>query len=246
MPRGTNLTELIQMFRAEAGHSTSVAAGIDNEAAIIQKLRRSQQMLYDEYDWPFLREEWKIVLQAGERYYDLPTAITYPGQGALNTERIEEAWIDYSGRPITIERGIGQPQYAQYNSDEGTRAGPARRWDIKRPDASKEQIEMWPIPVDNTNKFWLRGIRALRPLVAAGDVCDIDDLAIVLTAVAEILARQKAADAPKVEAAAAARLKQMKARVQGASRMITMSGSSASGYNKNRGKTIVRIGSQSN
>jgi hypothetical protein len=232
------------MLRAEAGHSTSVAAGIDNEAALIQKVQRTQQMLYDEYDWPFMMNEWPIDLAAGQRYYDFPVEAGFPGNTVINLESTVSVWVDYSGRPIPLDRGIGQRQYAQTNSNNGETGSPVRRWDIKRTVDANEQIEVWPIPSDNTQDIWLHGKKKLRPLIAASDVCDIDDLAIVLTAAAEILTRQKAADATKVEAAAAARIRQLKTRTKGSTRMITMSGSSA--QNQNLGKTIIRIGSTTN
>lgn len=228
------------MLRAEAGHSVSVAAGVDNAPALTQKLRRAQVLLYDDYDWPFLRETWTIDLQAGQRYYDLPQN---PNGDRLDMERIERVTIDYSGRPVPLERGINDEQYAQTNSDNGERAGPCRRWDIKRTTAAAEQIEAWPIPVDNTNIMGFKGIRRLRSLINPEDQCDLDDQLIVLTAAAEILARQGAKDAPLVQQAAGARLKQLKARTKGASRMITMSGSSRDAELRNRGKTIIRIGS---
>lgn len=243
MARGTSLSMLFTMLRAECGHSVSVAAGIDNEAALLQKLQRTQQMLYDEYDWPFMMNEWDIPMAAGVRYYDFPTEVGFPGLTVINLESTVEAWIDYSGRPIKLDRGIGQPQYAQYNSNAPVpdQAGPVRRWDIKRSTDNREQIEVWPIPADSTNILWLAGKKKLRPLVGASDVCDIDDIAIVLTAAAEILARQKAADAPKVEAAASARLKQLKLRTKGGTKMFTLTGRQSG--NSNFGKTIIRIGS---
>ena len=243
MARGTSLSTLFTMLRAECGHSTSVAAGIDNEASLLQKLQRTQIMLYDEYDWPFMMNEWGIAMQAGVRYYDFPTEAGFPGLTVINLEGTVEAWIDYSGRPIKLDRGIGQRQYAQYNSNASSpdQADPVRRWDIKRSTDQKEQIEVWPIPASNTNILWLAGKKKLRPLVQASDVCDIDDQLIVLTAAAEILARQKAADAPKVEAAATARLKQLKERTKGGTKMFTLTG--RAGRNSNFGKTIIRIGS---
>ena len=241
--RGQNLTTLFAMLRAECGHSTSVAAGIDNEAALLQKLQRTQVMLYDEYDWPFMMNEWDIQMQGGVRYYDFPTEAGFPGSTVINLEGTVEAWIDYSGRPIPLDRGIGQRQYAQYNSNAPVpdQANPVRRWDIKRSSDNTEQIEVWPIPADNTNILWLKGKKKLRPLVAPSDVADLDDQLIVLTAAAEILARQGAKDAPKVEAAASARLKQLKMRTKGGTKMFTLTGKNPG--NSNLGKTIIRIGS---
>lgn len=243
MARGTSLSTLFMMLRAECGHSTSVAAGIDNEASLLQKLQRTQIMLYDEYDWPFMMNEWEIPMAAGVRYYDFPTEVGFSGLTAINLEGVIEAWIDYSGRPIPLMRGIGQFQYAQYNSNAPVpdQADPVRAWDIKRSTDDKEQIEVWPIPSGNTNILWLAGKKKLRPLVAASDVADLDDQLIVLTAAAEILARQKSADASKVEAAAAARLKQLKSATKGGTRMITLTGRHS--RNSNFGKTIIRIGS---
>lgn len=243
MARGTSLTQLLVMLRAEAGHSTSVAAGIDNQASLIQKLQRTQIMLYDEYDWPFMMSEWSIQMQAGQRYYDFPQETGFPGLTVINLEGIVEAWIDYSGRPIRLDRGIGQYQYAQYNSNAPTpdSADPVRRWDVKRPVDAKEQIEVWPIPASNTNIVYLKGKKVLRPLIAASDVADLDDQLIVLTTAAEILARQKAADAPDVKAAAAARMKQLKGRSKGGTSTFTLTGLNRP--NSNLGKTIIRIGS---
>lgn len=246
MARGTTLTQLLVQLRAEAGHSTSVAAGIDNEAALIQKLQRTQQMLYDEYDWPFMIKEFPINLAATQQYYDFPTEAGFPGLTAIEEEGIQEVWIDYSGRPIPLTRGISQREYAQYNSllANPDKASPVRKWDIKRSTDAKEQIEVWPIPTDNTQILTLKGKKKLRPLVAASDVAELDDILIVLTTASEILTRDKKADAKKVEGAAAARLAQLKGRSKGGTRMINMAGANRS--NNNLGKTIIRIGSQTN
>lgn len=243
MARGTQLQQLRTMLRAEVGHSTNVAAGVDNIPALNQKLSRCQIMLYDAYDWPFLREKFDITLQAGQRYYDFPTAGAGGSAYGLSSERVEKTAINYSGRPSPIDKGIDFEEYAQYNSDNGDRASPARRWDVRRTSDAKEQIEIWPIPADNTQIFSLKGIRNLRPLVADTDVCDLDDILIVLTAGAEIVARENKKDAALMRSAAAARLAQLEGRLVGPARMITMSGSSASSDQMNRGKTIIRIGS---
>jgi len=248
MARGVTLTQMIADLRAEVGHSTSSAAGKDVEASLKRKLVRTQIMLYDDYDWPFLREKWAIgtagKLSAGQRYYDFPTEAGFPGN-VINLERLEHVTINYSGKPVPLDRGISWEQYAQYNSDNNEGASPVRRWDVKRTTDDKEQIEVWPIPVDDTQILEITGIKSLRPLISNSDVCDLDDVAIVLTAAAEILARAKSADTNDVKAAAAARIKQMKGRVKAKSRMINLAGSPDS-WRTNRGKTIIRIGSQSN
>lgn len=247
MARGTQLQDVIGMVRTEAGQSASVAAGVDNLPALTQKIKRTQELYHTDYDWPFLREVFPIELAASQRYYDLPSkTLTDSSVSYLDMERIEEVAINYSGRPVPIERGISFEQYAQYNSDADTpaTASPARRWDIKRTAANTEQVEIWPIPTDDTQILSFKGIRRLRPLVSMSDVLDLDDYLIALTVASEILARMGAKDAGKVESAAAARYKQLKGRTKGAGRMIVMGG--AADRRSNLGKTIIRIGSQSN
>lgn len=245
MPRGTTLTELIRQLRTEAGQaSTQTQIGGDYEATLIQKLRRTQQMLYDDYDWPFLRIKCPINLGSGQRYYDLPFDPN-DESSQMDMERIEHVTINYSGKPTLLEKGISWEQYAQYNSDNGEQASPCRRWDIKRTSAQNEQIEAWPIPTDDTQLMEFTGIKKLRSLVFSTDVADLDDIVIVLTAASEILAKAGSKDAAKIEAAAAARLKQLKARTKGASRPVNLA-SNVNTSLSNRGKTIIRIGSQTN
>lgn len=247
MARGTQLQAIIGMVRAEAGQSTSVAAGVDNRPALIQKIQRTQELYVMAYDWPFLRDDFSVTLAANQRFYDLPSnTLVDSSVSYLDMERIELVAINYSGKPYPIDRGISFDEYAQYNSEATPpeTGSPVRRWDIKRTSAGSEQVEVWPIPTDNTQTLSFRGLRRLRPLVADSDVADLDDVLIALTVASEILARAGAKDAGKVEGAAAARYKQLKAGSKGASRMITMSGSSAQG--SGLGRTVIRIGSQTN
>lgn len=241
MARGTQLQDLVRMLRAEVGHSTKVSVGVDNLDGLVQKLQRTQVMLNDDYDWPFMRTEFEVQLQAGQRYYDLP----FGTGGQLDMERIETVATNYSGRPTPLHRGIGFENYASFNSDNGDRASPARRWDIRRVDTAKEQIEVWPIPATNFQEIiFFQGFKKLAPLIAMSDTADIDDILIVLTTGSEILARAKSADAGSMQAAAAARLKQLKARTKGSMQIRTMGGGSDN--QKNLGKTIIRIGSSTN
>lgn len=175
------------MLRDETGQANSVAVGVAAMPALKQILRRTQDTLYLRHDWPFLRQHFdRITLQAGERFYDVPNA--------LNLERIEEVAIWFNNLPMVIEKGIGNEEYAKYDSEADSRAEPALRWDV-RWTGSKEQIEIWPIPSTNDQQLQFRGIRKLRPLINNDDVCDLDDHMIVLFAAAEILARDKSPDA---------------------------------------------------
>lgn len=214
MARGTQLLQLVENLREEVGRSASVSVGNSDLGALKQKLRRNQELLYDEYDWPFLRQIFPAkYLLAGERYYDFPVG--------LNLERVESVELWYSDLPRPIERGITPREYAIYNSDADVRQEPAMAWDV-RWTGTKEQIEIWPLPVSNAQYLQFTGIRNLRPLVKDSDVADLDDQTIILFTAAEILARQANESAPVVLKLAQARLGTMKKRVKGASRTRRM------------------------
>jgi len=56
-----------------------------------------------------------------------------------------------------------------------------------------EQIEVWPIPTDNADttsregQLKIVGTRNLNPLVADGDVCDLDDRLVAMFAAVEFI-----------------------------------------------------------
>lgn len=212
MARGTQLLKLVEMLREEVSRATSVAVGSDDVAGLKQKLSRTQGILYEEFDWPFLRQVFPAkTLNAGEQFYDFPTG--------LNSGRIDDndqptgpgVVVWYSNYPTPLGRGIGFPEYAVYNSNAGVRQEPALKWDI-RWTGTKDQFEVWPIPVTNNTSIQFKGIRKLRPLIADNDVCDLDDNMIVLFCAAEILARQQAASAPAVQAMAKTLFARLKGR----------------------------------
>lgn len=185
--RGTQLTRLVSKLRAELSRSANVSVGVDDAQILIDILQRTQETLYDDYDWPHLRVTFpKITLNAGQRYYDFPEDLNY--------DRIEDVAIRLNGLPIPFRRGIDFNCYAAFDSDAGVRSSPAQRWDIRSVD-DKEQMEVWPIPSDSSNSVQFKGIRKLRPLVDAADVCDIDDRLLILFAAAEILAHADSPDA---------------------------------------------------
>ena len=219
MARGTQLLQLVENLREEVGRASSVAVGNSDLPGLKQKLRRVQEQLYDEYDWPFLRQIFPaLYLQAGEQYYDLPAG--------LHLERIEAVELWYSNFPRPIERGITPREYAIYNSLTGVRQEPAMAWDVRWTGTS-DQIEIWPLPVTNAQYLTFTGIRNLRPLIAGSDVADLDDQLIVLWAAGEILSRQGAESAPMVVKLAQARLGTVKKRTKGAERTRRMGMGSA-------------------
>lgn len=206
MARGTQFSTLVTMLRSELRRSTSVAVGVDDLASLKQTLSRTQETLYDSFDWPHLRQISSLIpLSAGQRYYDVPST--------FNFDRIERAVVFYNDRPYDIERGIDFEQYATYNSDNDERADPAQKWDI-RWTGTREQIEFWPIPASNDGSAQYRSIRKLRTLVNDSDPCDLDDQLIVLFAAAELGAGAEMKDAGAKLQLAQARLAVLKANAK--------------------------------
>jgi len=189
MARNVSLSELIDDVRAEAGHSLQANLGVAMREVLIKVLQRQQRRLWEDHDWTFLRVQRQLVVQNGQRYYNIPSDLTL--------ERIEKVEFKYGDRWIPMSYGISAANLDQYDSDRGVRGFPVERWQ----EYENGQIEVWPIPSQNgtaippANIVRVHGIRKLRPLVAESDIADLDDTLLVLYSAAEILAREKAADA---------------------------------------------------
>lgn len=234
--RGTQFIKLLEMLRAELGRATSVAVGVSDAEGLKIKLRTRQELLYDDYDWPFMRKRFDRPLYQDERYYDVP-----PG---MNLERIEEAWVYFGNLPRKVDRVIDEKDYAYFNSDQGITADPVLKWDVRStgdvtsssPDL--EQIEVWPIPASNNQTMVWRGIRQLRPLIKDGDVCDLDDQIIVLLTAAELLEKQESSSADMMRSLANQRISRMKGRNRGADRRYRMGMGSSTPSHPN--KIVIR------
>lgn len=206
MARGSTLGQLLDDLRAEVGHSLNPALGVNTRDVLINVLQRQQKRLWEDYTWPFLRVDRDITAQAGLRYYTLPADLTF--------ERIELVEFKWGDRWYPLTYHIGREQLNQYDSDRDVRSWPVERWDV----TDDGRIEVWPVPAQNGNAstgdgtIRLRGIRKLRPLLADADAADLDDQLIVLYAAAEILARQKQADAQNKLQQAQAHYARLKAR----------------------------------
>ncbi len=182
MARGTTLENLILMFRAETKQSLSAAQGLNTVDAVKFSLRRVQEQLYGDFDWPHLRVTRDEVLQAGQRYYSFPAD--------LNFDRIESVVYQEFGvtrRWREVSYGIGPVEYNSYDSDADERSDPVRRWSAYEGD----QYEVWPLPAVNGGTLRFTGIKALPPLTDPQDVAALDDNMIVMFAAADWLEANK-------------------------------------------------------
>lgn len=189
MARNVTLEKLLNNFRAECRLSLNAAHNNQTRQGHIVLLQRKQEWLWEDFDWPHLRVDRFIDLQAGQRFYDLPQDMAI--------DRIQRIEGRFDSVYQDILPGIYAENYAAHDSDLDQRSWPIRRWQI----TEDEQIEFWPIPDSNFDSDTLEGrvkitgIKNLRPLVSDDDRADIDDRLIVLHAAAEYLAGTGAKDA---------------------------------------------------
>lgn len=179
--RGASLREMVHELRIEARYDPDPALSVNMVPLLKQTIKRTQEFLYDEFDWPFLRTYRDIAIEAGSRFYDFPND--------MNLERVEKIDYFYNGQWQPVERRIDLCDYNSSDSDAGERRDPVLLWDI-RDTGEGPQIELWPIPISN-GKIRLTGIRALRPLVEDLDRADLDKMMIILYAAGELLAGSK-------------------------------------------------------
>lgn len=194
MARNVTLLEVLNSFRAEIRASLNPAHNQQVREQHIHLLQRVQTRLWDEFDWPALRVERIIPLQAGQRFYSPPEDV--------KIDRIRVLEVRQNGYYLPLSMGLEACHYGLYDSERDVRAWPVQRWRIaEAPDRSVEQIEVWPIPdrapdpVTLDGNLRVTGTRNLRRFVDDADRADLDDRLITLYAAAEVLAATGAKDA---------------------------------------------------
>lgn len=145
-----------------------------------------------------LRKEFNVM--AGIRYYDFPVGLD------ISCKICVECY--WSTLWYSTEPGIRLVNYNTLNPELNARLDPVIRWQKYRPDATKVQIEVWPLPASAT-RLRVTGQMILPALVADGDLCALDDLLIVQWTAAKLLARMKSSDAPAMLAEAKDTLKSL-------------------------------------
>ena len=148
MSRGVQLQTMLTNLRVEIGHSSSSALGQNVREALVEVLQRTQKQLWEDHDWPFLYTKQLLPLQAGQRYYNLPSVLTL--------ERVYKIYIKEGGVWRLLHNGIGAKEYNLHDSDIDERSDPARAWE----GYGSNQIEIWPIPETNGVVSTFEGISA--------------------------------------------------------------------------------------
>ena len=184
------LRDMLTDLRAELGHSTNVAHGINDRDTLLYYLNRTQLDLYRDFDWPAINPiDRDILLADGQRFY------AYPDD--LGFEDINNIWVMINTVYNELLYGIGPYEMIIWNSDNGFKAWPTQKW-MHNPDMN--MFELWPVPDGSAAatgaKVRLRGTKTVKPMVNDSDLSTIPDNLIVLFSAAEILQRDGAKDAP--------------------------------------------------
>lgn len=234
MARKRPLVELLDKFRATCRLSLNPAHGAQTRDLDVKLLQNTQELLYDDYNWPHLSVERQMPAQAGQRFYGPPADVSI--------DAIDHIEFRYGTEWRTLLYGIGPEQYSTWDSDLDVQSWPVVRWKIWE----DEQIELWPIPAndqDPTSKdgtLKVIGYRNLAPLVADSDLCDLDDWLIVYTAAAERLAMDDKKGAVTIRKKAERRYFDLKAQLQKQGSFGLFQGSSTSGRRLLRGPARVQ------
>jgi hypothetical protein len=190
MARGTQLSALVDALRAEIGASTNVAMGVNSLPALKQTINRTQQLLWEAFDWPFAFIERDEPMLNGQRYYGFDNEIDFG--------RISSTHIRYSSSWRPLDYGIGPDEYNSSDPTVGDKQDPPTRWRHYE----GNQFEVWPMPSSNECVLRFKAIRKCPLMVNDSDVALLDDNLIVLSAASEMLTRAKSDDAQAKQQAA--------------------------------------------
>jgi hypothetical protein len=177
------LQNMVRDLRSEAGHSLSVATGLNQLETLKYLLRRTQTELWMGFVWPDIKLRANVDLSPGTYSYPFPTTMSF--------DQIREAWWAQANSSTWTQVGYGVSEaMIQGDGSNSSRGDPVQYWDT---DASG-MVRVWPTPA-STGYLRFIGNKALAPFVADSDLSTLDSTTIVLLAGAELLARAKAEDA---------------------------------------------------
>jgi len=199
------LREMLTDLRAEIGHSTNVAHGINDRETLLYYLNRTQLELYRDYDWPQLIVDRDVHLFNGQRYYTYPVDLAF--------DDITNIWVLINTVYNELSYGIGPYDMTLWNSDQGFKSWPTQKW---MHHADDNRFELWPVPDASAEAsaaiVRLRGTKTVAPMINDADLSTLPDNLIVLFCAAEILARDEAKDAPMKLAKANAAMRRHRVR----------------------------------
>jgi hypothetical protein len=224
MARGTTLSTLLTMLKAELGYSLTV--GTADDARLKQLLAHTQTWLAGEYDWPYLKRTGDVALAVADRTGTIPTT--------LDTNRPMQVSSLDSDTWVPLKYGITAQDMTIWNSDDDQVADPILKYQY----ATDTTFEVWPRPATATTVRFA-GMKKLATLTGDSDTADLDDLLIVLFCAADVAAGQKKADAGAKLARAQRRLQTLQAALPKPYQTFKLGGGAAKDDRDFMGGTIV-------
>ena len=227
MARTQTLQEMVSNLRAEAGHSLSVAQGINTEQTLKYLLKRTQEGLWTAFTWPELMLRDDRPMSAGQYDYDYGVNLKF--------DMIREAWAAQPGSAAwtPVSYGIGEDLLNAGSGLNSTSSDPVQAWE-----ANGDRFRVWPTPVSGG---WLRfkGNRELQPLVSNGDRCTLDATLIILYAASELLARSKSEDAANKLQKAQQHLQKLQGNQVSAKNKVSTYGARSPSGGYGAGNTVI-------
>jgi hypothetical protein len=195
--RGKTLGHVLTLLRAEARLSLNPAHNAQSRDTQVSAVQRVQELLCDDINWPHLRVDRYLDLQAGQRFYDVTTTLDVAGntKNDVVVDKVDQIFVMDAGEWRPLSPQIGRGEYAQFQSDRDQRSWPVHNWRLYE----DEQVEIWPVPSESADTTSLEGrlkivaYRKCRPLVADSDICDLDDRLLALFAAVEFIPDEKLA-----------------------------------------------------
>lgn len=198
MARLTPLAIVRSQVKAECQkslQSTSTA----QDAEMNQIIYDTQVWLSSEYDWPFLKNRWDVLVAQGSRYIPFPTVDNLGNQAVINFERAGQLALYIKWNLIWIDVVYGIRELEEFNyldSDRGVVLDPVQRWQF----ADQGKFEIWPLPASGQTLRFL-GQRMPTELRSSAlgtlpitwndnALLDIDDAIVTYFAAGDYMTRQ--------------------------------------------------------
>lgn len=189
MSRGTALSTLLIMCRAELGYNTNSTT----DDVILTGLLNNKQLWYESaFAWPFLRDRvFNVALAAGQRFYSLPS---------LNYEApvVVSVYWNQIFRPLVY--GIHLRDYNFMNSllTPPQAIDPCEKWMIisgaETPPGIVNSFEVWPVPASANQTLVFTGQQVVTKMITPSDTALLDDLLLVKAVCGDLLTKRQSPD----------------------------------------------------
>lgn len=244
MPRGTALSTIVTMLKAEVGDFSGTNAARDSE--LKQLLFNKQSQLLLEVKWPFMVRRWDAAVPAGGRFVTFPTVDADYGETCtINFDQVDSVEVQWNNQRYPVLNGIGSNEYNIQDPLLGQASDPIQRWrqasnTVEPSPATSSQFEVWPLTV-SPQVIRFTAERLPQAFTNNTDKADLDDMLLVLGVAADILTRTKQPDAKLKGELFARRLQQLRSGNPTVDRVRILGGSDERADGRRRDIKLVAI-----